>query len=148
MDIKKIRALANLMQSTGLNVIEIKEGDGTIRLERHEPLPKAELQNTLPPQLQIYPAIPEIKDETKAADFNDMTEVKSPIVGVFYAAPSPESQPFVQVGSKVKKGDVLCIVEAMKLMNEIVAEADGEIYDICVKDGEIVEFGQTLFKML
>ena len=79
--------------------------------------------------------------------FNHITEVKSPMVGVFYAAPSPDAQPLVQVGSKVKKGDVLCIIEAMKLMNEITAEQDGEIVDICVKSGEVVEYSQTLFKI-
>ena len=73
--------------------------------------------------------------------------VKSPLAGVFYAAPSPGAEPFVRVGSRVKKGDVLCIVEAMKLMNEIQAERDGEIVDICVHDGDVVEFGQTLFKL-
>ncbi len=80
-------------------------------------------------------------------DFNHVTEVKSPMVGVFYAAPSPDAEPFVQVGSKVKKGDVLCIIEAMKLMNEITAEQDGEIVDICVQNGDVVEYGQTLFKI-
>ena len=66
---------------------------------------------------------------------------------MFYAAPSPGAEPFVRVGSRVKKGDVLCIVEAMKLMNEIQAERDGEIVDICAHDGDVVEFGQTLFKL-
>ena len=80
-------------------------------------------------------------------DYNDMTEVKSPMVGVFYAAPAPDAKPYVQVGDKVKKGDVLCIIEAMKLMNEIQADADGEIADICVQNGDLVEYGQTLFKI-
>ena len=80
-------------------------------------------------------------------DFNDVFEAKSPLVGAFYAAPSPGAKPFVRVGSRVKKGDVLCIVEAMKLMNEIQAERDGEIVDICAHDGDVVEFGQTLFKL-
>ena len=74
--------------------------------------------------------------------------VTSPMVGVFYASPSPTDPPFVTVGSKVKKGDVLCIIEAMKLMNEITAEEDGEIIDICAGNGSVVEYGQILFKML
>ncbi|HML49609.1 MAG TPA: acetyl-CoA carboxylase biotin carboxyl carrier protein, partial [Clostridia bacterium] len=74
-------------------------------------------------------------------------EVKSPMVGVFYAAPSPESPPFVKRGDRVKRGDVLCIIEAMKLLNEIAAEADGEIADICVENGQVVEYSQTLFKI-
>ncbi len=80
-------------------------------------------------------------------DFNDINTVKAPMVGVFYAAPAPDKEPYVKVGSKIKKGDVLCIVEAMKLMNEVVSECDGEIVDICVSDGDMVEFGQTLFKI-
>ena len=80
-------------------------------------------------------------------DFNHLTQVKSPLVGVFYAAPAPDAAPFVKVGDTVKKGDVLCIVEAMKLMNEIVAETDGVVVDICAGNGDVVEFGQTLFKL-
>ena len=80
-------------------------------------------------------------------DFNDIIEVKSPLVGVFYASPAPDAEPFVKVGDKVKKGDVLCIVEAMKLMNEITASHDGEIVDVCIQNGSVVEFGQTLFKL-
>lgn len=71
----------------------------------------------------------------------------SPMVGVFYSAPSPQSKPFVEVGSRVKKGDVLCIVEAMKLMNEITAELDGEIVEVCAASGDVVEYGQTLFRI-
>ncbi len=69
------------------------------------------------------------------------------MVGVFYEAPSPEAEPFVKVGSKVKKGDVLCVVEAMKLLNEITADADGEIVDVCVENGQLVEYGQVLYKI-
>ena len=80
-------------------------------------------------------------------DFNRLKEVKSPLVGIFYAAPSPGAEPFAGVGSRVKKGDVLCVVEAMKLMNEITADADGEVIDVCVQNGQVVEFGQILFKL-
>ena len=73
--------------------------------------------------------------------------IKSPLVGTFYAAPAEDADPFVSVGDQVKKGQTLAIVEAMKLMNEIAAETDGEIVDICVQNGEIVEFGQTMFKI-
>ena len=88
-----------------------------------------------------------ISAEDKGTDFNDLQEIKSPMVGVFYEAPAEGAAPFVKVGDKVKKGDVLCIVEAMKLMNEIVSDCDGEILDICVKNGDVVEYGQTLFKI-
>lgn len=76
-----------------------------------------------------------------------VSEVCAPMVGVFYAAPAPGAEPFVRVGSKVKKGDTLCILEAMKLMNEVVAEKDGEIVDACVNDGELVEYGRVLFRI-
>lgn len=73
--------------------------------------------------------------------------VKAPMVGIFYAAPSPGAKPFVQVGDKVKKGDVLCVIEAMKEMKEVTAQADGEVVDICVSDGELVEYGAVLMKL-
>ena len=76
-----------------------------------------------------------------------VSDIKSPMVGVFYSAPSPESEPFVTRGTKVKKGDTLCIIEAMKLMNEVVAERDGEIVEVLPKSGELVEFGQVLFRI-
>ena len=69
------------------------------------------------------------------------------MVGVFYASPSPDAKPFVEVGQKVKKGDVVCIIEAMKLMNELTADQDGEVVDICVSNGDVVEYGQPLFKL-
>ncbi|MBO4992308.1 MAG: acetyl-CoA carboxylase biotin carboxyl carrier protein, partial [Firmicutes bacterium] len=82
--------------------------------------------------------------EAAAAEAPVGTPVKSPMVGVFYEAPSPEAEPFVQEGQEVKKGQVLCIIEAMKLMNEIAAEQDGVVTRVCVKNGDIVEFGQPL----
>ena len=94
---------------------------------------------------------PQLKAETGTSegvfDYNLVQDVKSPMVGVFYSAPSPESDPFVVRGSKVKKGDTLCIIEAMKLMNEVVAERDGEIVEVLPKSGELVEFGQVLFRI-
>ena len=74
-------------------------------------------------------------------------EVKSPIVGVFYSAHSPDAEPFVSIGAPVKKGDVLCIIETMKLLNEITADRDGMIADVCLKNGDVVEYGQVLFKL-
>ena len=73
------------------------------------------------------------------------TPVTSPMVGVFYAAPAPDKEPYVSVGSKVNKGDVLCLIEAMKLMNEVTAEKSGEIVEVCVENGQVVEYGQPLF---
>lgn len=154
MNIKQIKALAQILAQNDLSALEINEGETHIRLERTvaqsaaqagavlvaPPMPAAAAQPA-----QEAPASVPVEDP--GVDFNDVFEAKSPLVGVFYAAPSPGAEPFVRVGSRVKKGDVLCIVEAMKLMNEIQAERDGEIVDICAHDGDVVEFGQTLFKL-
>ena len=128
MNIKQIRELAQIAAENGLSAIEIAEGENRVRIERAVSAPAAEAEET-------------------NVDFNRTREIKSPMVGVFYAAPSPDAKPFVEVGSKVKKGDVVCIVEAMKLMNEITAEFDGEVVDVCVHNGDVVEYGQTLFKL-
>lgn len=146
MNVKEVRALAQLMESTGLSVLEITESDTKIRMERPSPA-RAEYvavqpHTVLPVPTREEPCIPE-----GAVDFNRITEVKSPMVGVFYTSASPDASPFVHVGSKVKKGDVLCIIEAMKLMNEITAETDGEIVDICAGNGQVVEYAQILFKV-
>ena len=154
MNIKQIKALAQILAQNDLSALEINEGETRIRLERTAAQPVAQPGTVLvaPPMpaaaaqpMQEAPASAPMDDP--GVDFNDVFEAKSPLVGVFYAAPSPGAEPFVRVGSHVKKGDVLCIVEAMKLMNEIQAERDGEIVDICVHDGDVVEFGQTLFKL-
>ena len=152
MNIKQVRALAALMESAGLSLLEITEADQKIRLEKAQPIfaPPAPM-----PQSAAHPVALEQGEAPYAAlkkvegtvDFNNITEVRSPMVGIFYASPSPDAAPYVERGCKVKKGDVLCIVEAMKLMNEIVAEADGEIVDICAENGQVVEYAQVLFKV-
>ena len=145
MNVKQIRELAQIACENGLSVIEITEGESHVRIERATvPAPAAAPAPVAAP-VEAAPAAP-AQEETNV-DFNRAREIKSPMVGVFYAAPSPDSKPFVEVGSRVKKGDVVCIVEAMKLMNEIAAEFDGEVVDICVHNGDVVEFGQTLFKL-
>ena len=154
MNIKQIKALAQILAQNDLSALEINEGETHIRLERTVAQPAAQAGAVLvaPPMpaaaaqsAQEAPASAPVEDP--GVDFNDVFEAKSPLVGVFYAAPSPDAKPFVAVGSKVKKGDIVCIVEAMKLMNEISAEFDGEVVDICVHNGDVVEYGQTLFKL-
>ncbi len=93
--------------------------------------------------VEKQPAAPFIHEEEKTVNSGD--PVASPMVGVFYAAPSPDQEPYVSVGTKVNKGDVLCLIEAMKLMNEVTAEKSGEITAVCVDNGQVVEYGQTLF---
>jgi len=138
----KIKNLAEIFYAHNLTKLEAQENGVKIILERAPgdgaPGVNARAETGVSPEALFNGA---------AMDFNNLTEIKSPIVGVFYAAPSPDGQPFVCIGDKVKKGDVLCIIEAMKLLNEITADADGEIVDICIKNGDIAEYGQTLFKM-
>ncbi len=156
MDIKNIKTLVDLMNQGGLTSLEVCEGETKIRLEK-----AASRQEAPPPPAapvsdakRASEGEPASDAETaasvpdgRALDFNNLIEVRSPIVGVYYSAPSPDADPFVSIGSKVKKGDVLCIIETMKLMNEITSEHDGEIADICIKNGDIAEFGQVLFKI-
>ena len=149
MNIKQIRELAQIAAENGLSAIEVAEGENRVRIERAVAAPAAVpavVSMPAPAAAPTAPAPAPAAEETNV-DFNRTREIKSPMVGVFYAAPSPDAKPFVEVGSKVKKGDIVCIVEAMKLMNEITAEFDGEVVDICVHNGDVVEYGQTLFKL-
>ena len=130
-----IGELSDLMSEKGIGVLELTKGDTKIKIDRS----CSGAQST--------PAAAQTKSAPAVKETNEISgkAVKSPMVGVFYASPSPDAKPFVSVGDKVKKGDVLCIVEAMKLMNEIVSEFDGEIVKICVSDSQVVEYGQPLF---
>ena len=143
-----VKALARLMQETGLTSLQIQENDCIIKLEK---APVVQ-QNMQPAPQAVVPSAPAVStpapDENPGMDFNNVKLVASPMVGVFYAAPAPDREPFVTIGSRVHEGDTLCIIEAMKLMNEITAECDGEVVDICATNGDIVEFGQTLFKII
>ena len=150
MNIKQIKSLADILKESDLSVLDISEGELHIHMERGTAAapaavvaaPAAVLTETAPAE-SLLP-----EDRSSELDFNDAKDIKAPMVGVFYSAPSPGATPYVSIGSKVKKGDVLCIIEAMKLMNEITAEEDGEIIDICATNGSVVEYGQILFKML
>ena len=151
MNIENIKALAKILCENGLTAIDVGEGENRIRIEKEASVLSPPLQPIITSQQSVpSAAISEDKAETddQSINYNHLTEVKSPMVGVYYSSPSPDSEPFVSIGSKVKKGDVLCIIEAMKLMNEITAEQDGEIVDMYVKNGDIAEYGQVLFKML
>ncbi len=131
-----IRKYANLMSELGLTGLEVTENDRVVRLERN-PAP----QTTAPVQTV------QVGDLPQSAANEDLIEITSPMVGVFYAAPAEDADPYVQVGDRVKKGQTLCIVEAMKLMNEIVAETDGQIVEICAQNGQVVDFGCPLFRI-
>lgn len=148
MDVKKIESLAKLMKETGLTGLELVEDGQQLRLERQvevvaapvaAPAPAAPVPATGAEALGVTHEEP--------APVKEGTLVLAPTVGVFYSAPGPDARPFVEVGDQVKKGDTLCIIEAMKLMNEIAAEEEGQIVEVCVQNGQIVEYGQTLFKL-
>lgn len=148
MNIDNIRQLAEILTNSGLSCIEVTENDVRVRLEREITLQPSALQNvkdSLPVSAPLQITVPE---NDQVVDFNRVREIKSPMVGLFYAAPAPGKPSFVSKGSKIKKGDVLCIIEAMKMMNEIIAEEDGTLLDICVQEGQLVEFSQVLFKIL
>ena len=132
-----IRKYAVLVQELGLTGLEVTANGRVVRLGR-TPAAAAAPQ---PPEVVQVPAAPAAPAAEPGVD------VCSPMVGVFYAAPAENAEPFVKVGDRVKKGQTLCIVEAMKLMNEIMAEQDGEILEICVENGQVVDYGCRLFRM-
>jgi len=147
MNIENIKALAEIASAYGLTTLEVVDGETRIRIEKGRPAEHSqqpEAQSSFDASIHAPGAD---AYNTEPLDFNRLIEVKSPLVGVFYSAPSPDSETFVSIGSKVKKGDVLCIIETMKLLNDVTAEQDGEIVDICIKSGDIAEYGQVLFKM-
>lgn len=156
MDSKRLAEIADVMEDRGLTRVRVEEPDGTaVELERASaaqpvavpmPMPSAMAAPVAAPA--AMPAAPEPAAQAPAAAPEPKgTEVTAPMVGVFYAAPAPGDEPFVHVGSKVKAGETLCIIEAMKVLNEVTAETDGEVLEICVADGDLVEFGSCLMRI-
>ena len=151
MDLRKIKKLMELLEESGIAEIEVKEGEESIKLSRNTQA----VQNIINPPVetnQTITAIDNVKDTAVTDDKKDKSKelpdgdiITSPMVGTFYRAASPDSKPFVEKGQKVSKGDTLCILEAMKMMNQVNAETGGTIIDILVDDAEPVEFGQPLF---
>ncbi len=159
MDSNKIAQIADVMEDRGLTRVRVEEPDGSaFELERgvvQAPAPVVVAPQVVAAEAPLAPvaatapsvsAAPEPRPEVSAPEpaAPAGTEVKAPMVGVYYAAPAPGADPFVRVGSKVKKGETLCIIEAMKVMNEVAAECDGEVLSINAKDGELVEYGSCL----
>lgn len=164
-DSKKLNEVAALMEDHGLTRVRLSEEDGrVVELERMTaPAPEAIAVPVAAPMTAAVtpaaaPAAPAATAPTEAPapaaetapapTASNTISVEAPMVGVFYAAPSPGADPFVSVGSTVHVGDTLCIIEAMKLMNEVVAEADGTVAEICVQDGNLVEFGSCIMKIV
>lgn len=132
-----IRKYAELMKELGLTGLEIKDENKVVRLE----YPAQVVKESVPVETVIRSNV------EPGPSVQDYVSVKSPVVGVFYAAATENVSPYVTIGDTVKKGQTLCIVEAMKLMNEIVAEEDGVVSEICVTNGQVVEYGTELFRI-
>jgi len=142
MDIRKIKKLIELITESDVEEIEIKDGEESIRISRRNQSPPQVLQE---PAVQAKTLSPAITSTSEPSPTPDKYSINSPMVGTFYRAASPESAPFVEVGQNVKEGDVVCIIEAMKMMNQIEADKSGVIESINLADGEPVEFDQPLF---
>ncbi len=156
-DLDDVKRLIELANKNDLSVLEIETKKGRrIRIEKNKPVAPAVAFNATAPTPTVAPApvqapvvetapVQQSVPTPATAPQPTGKTIKAPMVGVFYKAASPEAEPYVTVGKTVKKGDTVCIIEAMKLMNEIQAEEDGTIKEILVKDGDIIEYGQPLF---
>lgn len=137
MEIEDLRELITLLKDTDIAELQIEKDGTKIRIRRHTIISPLEVQHKHVKPVEITK---EVEEEVQR-----LVTVTSPIVGTFYRSPSPDAPPFVEVGTKVKKGQVLCIIEAMKLMNEIESEIDGVVVRILVENGQPVEYGEPLF---
>ena len=142
MDIRKIKTLIEMLEASNLNEIEVSQGEESVRISKSS----GEIKFLQDSNIGINNESQSINkiDNNQIENEIKGNQVTSPIVGTFYRKPSPDKEPFVKVGDIVNKGDVLCIIEAMKMMNEIKSEFDGKISSIEVDDGQPVEFGQTI----
>ena len=150
MDIRKVKKLIELLEESGIDELEIREGEESVRISRHSKTPAQQYYAPAPmaaPVAAPVAAAPVAEAPAAAPKLNG-TVVKSPMVGTFYRTPSPSSPAFVEVGQTVKKGDTICIVEAMKMMNHIEAEVSGVIESILVENGQPVEYDQPLFTIV
>lgn len=141
MNLDRLRDIIRLFEESGLSELSVKDGEERVRMKRARPEQAAAVPR---PAAQPFPAQ---AVSAEGPDFNRIVEVKSPLVGVYYEAAEPGGKPFVQVGDRVAKGDVLCLIEVMKQVTEVTAPQDGQVADICVANGSVVEFGQTLIKL-
>ncbi len=143
MDLRKLKKLIDLVQESGIAELEITEGEEKVRIARGGAVTVAQAQAASAAAPAAAPAPAPAAPEPPAA--SDGHAMKSPMVGTFYRAPSPDAKPFVEVGQVVKEGQTICVIEAMKLMNEIEADASGTVKAVLVENGQPVEYGQTLF---
>lgn len=152
-DVQKIEELIKIMKENDLVEIDIRHGDDQISLKRAQPVQASNVAGpiiaSLPTALPGGVVSPEqaAAGAASAAAQEELLEIKSPIVGTLYEAPSPDSEPFVDIDSRVNAQTVVCIIEAMKVMNEIKAEVSGTIVEKCITNGQAIEFGQVLFRV-
>ena len=147
MDIRKVKKLIEMLEASHLGEIEIKEGEESIRISRGSSaaaVPAAPVPMSAPPAPAVTP-VAASAEPVAAKPMPNGHPVSSPMVGTFYRAPSPDAQPFVEVGTSVNVGDPLCIIEAMKMLNEIEADRAGVIKAVLKENGQPVEYGETLF---
>ena len=147
MDLRKLKNLIDLLADSDISEIEITEGEEKVRISRGDiSLNTKKVNNSLPIQTTDKNLKNEDaqKKEKSTNDINPDKVIKSPMVGTFYRAPSPESKPFIEKGQRVKKGDIICIIEAMKLMNEIEADSEGIVKEILVENNQPIEFAQPI----
>ncbi len=148
MDIRKVKKLIELLEESGIAEIEIHEGEESVRISRDGSIPLPQTTANVPPVDEGSP----LKKQSSANenlsndDYSDEGEIiTAPMVGIFYSSPSPDQPPFTNKGQNIKTGDVLCIIEAMKIMNQIEADVGGKLVRVLVENGDPVEYGQPLF---
>ncbi len=141
MDIRKIKKLIEMLQDSDLKEIEVSQGDESVRISRDN---SAQIYAELPIQKQFANNASAVSQEEISQEEVKGNLVTSPIVGTFYRKPSPDKDPFIKIGDVVEEGDILCIIEAMKMMNEIKSEYSGKVVSINVEDGQPVEYGQHI----
>ncbi len=144
MDLRKLKTLIELVESSGISELEVTEGEEKVRIVKTPPIAPGATYMMAPSAAAPAPAIAAVPDSPAIAEPSG-TPLKAPMVGTFYRSGSPGAKAYVDVGTEVKVGDVLCIIEAMKLMNEIQAESAGVVKQILVENGQPVEYGQVLF---
>jgi len=146
MDLRKIKKLIEMLQESDLNEIEVKEGEESVRINRKKEVhisPSAPQVSISPPMQQQAISSPATEEESTS----ELASITSPMVGTFYRSPAPGKPAFVEIGQKIKAGDVVCIVEAMKMMNQVKSDMDGTVREIHIEDGQPVEFDQPLISI-
>ncbi len=150
-DIRKLKELVRLMVANELTELDLRDSEEQVTLRRQSPAAPVQVENSAAlavapgTPVEAAPAPPTVAPSTATEEESDLIEIQSPMVGTFYAASNPDSEPFVSAGTQIHSDTVVCIVEAMKIFNEIKAECSGVVQRVLVQNGEPVEFGQTLF---